>query len=135
MKTLANIAKEPTQDGIEQANLTSILSEFLSHTDNDLHIFITSDVVTFLTKSSNDETYIDSSCSRHLSPWHEWFCDQAFKKLERSIPIHLGDMSIIKAVGIGSLQYLMYTLNGVVPSLIPSCLFVSELAVSLISVS
>ena len=61
-------AKELTQDGIEQANLTSILSEFLSHTNNDLQIFIAFNIVTFLAKSSNNETYVDSGCSRHLSP-------------------------------------------------------------------
>ena len=51
------------------------------------------------------------------------------------IPIHLGDSSIIKAVGVGSLQYLMETPNGIVPGIIPDALHVPDMAASLLSVA
>jgi GAG-pre-integrase domain len=58
-----------------------------------------------------------------------------YKVLEKPISIHLGDSSVIKAIGIGSLQYMMDTPNAIVPAAIPDTLHVPELAATLLSVS
>jgi hypothetical protein len=43
------------------------------------------------------------------------------------------DVAVIKAIGIGSLQYMMDTPNAVVPAAIPDTLYVPELATTLLS--
>ena len=49
--------------------------------------------------------------------------------------IHLGDASVIKAEGLGTLAYLMDTPTGVVKGIIPDTLYVPALAATLLSVS
>ncbi|KAF8807103.1 hypothetical protein BYT27DRAFT_7100934, partial [Phlegmacium glaucopus] len=62
-----------------------------------------SPISAFLTKTLKDESFVDSACSRHLSPRRDWFQNDTFKCLERPISTHLGDASVIKAEGIGTL--------------------------------
>src|SRR5882762_3053530 len=141
-KASANVANTSDSDSgdDEQAHLASILAEFPSHSkqwenDDSIHVFIASDVVAYLAKSSHNETYIDSGCTRHLSPRRDWFNDATYKPLDKPISIHLGDASVIKAIGTGSLQYMMDTPNAAIPGTIPDALYVPELAASLLSVS
>ena len=143
----ANVAATlPDSQETEVAALASILAEFPSLTqflnDGSIHVFLAHDdsfmshtpISAFLAKSSKDESFIDSACSRHLSPRREWFRDDTFRPLEKPISIHLGNASIIKAEGIGTLQYLMDTPNSVVPAAVPNALYVPALATTLLSV-
>jgi len=151
-KPKANVAS--TSEGSSQdeetvqASLTSILHEFpsssVSTEDDGLHVFLagnspffshTPDITALLARSSKDDTFIDSGCSRHLTPRRDWFRDDTFKSLERPINIHLGDASVIKAEGVGTLQYLMDTPSGVIPGSVPDVLYVPALATTLLSVS
>ena len=145
----ANIATAtPEPQDAESIALASILAEFPSastqyHDDGSIHIFLAHDVnfmshspiSAFLAKTSKDESFIDSGCSRHLSPRREWFRNDNFKRLEKPISIHLGDASVITAEGIGTLQYLMDTPHAVIPGVVPDALYVPALATTLLSVS
>ena len=74
--TTANIAQVATTSEPEHAavNITSVHAEFPSDdNDNDVHVFIDTEVVTLLSHQSHLETYIDSGCSCHLSPHCELF--------------------------------------------------------------
>ena len=51
------------------------------------------------------------------------------------ILIHLGDASVIKAEGLGTLAYLMDTPTGVIKGIIPDTLYVPALSAPLLSVS
>ena len=107
--TKANIVSIPTptpQDSDSDdtdsesvnATLASIISDYpssrISYKEDATHVFLATNAnfmthseqtVAFLAKSSKDETYIDSGCSRHLSPHCDWFVDQNFKPLEKPI--------------------------------------------------
>ena len=137
----ANLASHNDSDSetLVKANFASIYAEFPSQNqwenDESVHIFIAADTVAYLAKSSKDETYIDSGCTQHLSPCRKWFIDDSYKLLETPIPIHLGDSSVIKAIGVGSLQYLMETPTGIVPGIIPDALHIPEMAASLLSIA
>lgn len=129
---------DSSSDEEVSAKVASTYSEFPSvrHSSSDsVHVFISTDVATFLAKTSNDESYIDSGCSRHLSPRRDWFEDSSYTKLDKPVPIHLGDASTIYAVGKGTLQYLMDTPDGVITGFLPNTLHVPDLAATLISVS
>jgi Zn-finger protein len=116
-KTVANIAEDEVTT--ESASLASIFKSSLSSDDNgDVHIFIASEVVSLLSRESGHDTFIDSGCSRHLSPRREYFLDETFTTLKKSIKVHLGDASTIQATGRGSLRYLMDTPKGIVPAII-----------------
>lgn len=139
-KARAHVASTSDSDSDdENAAFASIHYEFPSNSpkwdDDSLHVFLAHDVVAFLSKTSDQETYIDSGSSRHLSPRREWFSDDTYTPLEKPINIHLGDASVIKAIGKGTLQYLMDTPNAVVPAAIPDALYVPGLAASLLSVA
>jgi transposase InsO family protein len=133
-KTVANIAEDEVTT--ESASLASIFKSSLSSDDNgDVHIFIASEVVSLLSRESGHDTFIDSGCSRHLSPRREYFLDETFTTLKKPIKVHLGDASTIQATGRGSLRYLMDTPKGIVPAIIVDALYVPELAASLLSVA
>ena len=133
-KTIANIAENESTS--ESASLAAIFkSSFTSDDDGDVHVFLASDVVALLSRESRNDTFIDSGCSRHLSPRREFFLDETYTNLEKPIKVHLGDASIILAIGKGSLRYLMDTPKGIVPAIIPNALHVPELAASLLSVA
>ena len=141
-KPSANIINTSNSDSgdDEQAHLASILAKFPLHLkqwedDNSIHVFIASDVVTYLVKLSHNKTYIDSGCMWHFSPWRDWFNDATYKPLDKPILIHLRDASIIKAISTGSLQYMMDIPNAAIPGTIPNALYVHELAAWLLSVS
>ena len=136
--TTANVAQVTATSEPEHAaaNITSILAEFPSDdNDDDVHVFITTEVVALLSHQSHLETYIDSGCSCHLSPCRELFVDDTFTKLKKPIKVHLGDASVIPAIGRGNIHYLMETPLGIVPALIPNALWVPELTASLLSVA
>lgn len=143
-KNTAHVAQASSEDSddkstSEKAHLASVFAEFPSHSeqweDGSHHVFIAAEVVSFLARSSRHETYIDSGCTRHLSPRHEWFNDATYVPLEKPISIHLGDASVIKAIGHGTLQYLMDVPNEVIPASIPDALYVPDLAASLLSIA
>ena len=141
-KSSANVAhtSDTESDTDEHAHLASVLAEFPSSSkqwedDDTIHVFIASHVVAYLAKSSRDETFIDSGCTRHLSPHRGWFIDETYKLLEKPISIHLGDSSVIKAIATGSLQYMMDTPHTAITGIIPDALHIPELSASLLSVS
>ena len=89
----ANVAATlpDSQETAEVAALASILAEFPSSStqfldDGSIHVFLAHDdsfmshtpILPFLAKSSKDESFIDSTCSRHLSPRRKWFRDDTF---------------------------------------------------------
>lgn len=61
------------------------MAEFPSHSkqweDDSAHIFIASDVVAYLAKSSHNETYIDSGYTLHLSPRRDWFNNATYNNV------------------------------------------------------
>jgi len=144
----ANLADtESNTQETEHAVLASILAKFPSSStrfldDGSIHVFLAHDnmfmshspVSAFLAKSSRDKSFIDSACSCHLSPRREWFIDDMFKCLKKPISIHLGNVSVIKAEGIGTLQYLMDMPQSVIPAAITNTLFVPALATTLLLV-
>jgi len=133
-KTVANVAEDEVTT--ESASLASIFKSSLPSDDNgDVHVFIASEVVSLLSRESGHDTFIDSGCSRHLSPRREYFLDETFTILKKPIKVHLGDASTIQATGKGSLRYLMDTPQGIVPAIIADALYVPELAASLLSVA
>jgi hypothetical protein len=133
-KTIANVAENEVAS--ESASLAAIFRSSLpSDDEGDVHVFLASDIVALLSRESGNDTFIDSGCSRHLSPRREFFLDDTYTKLEKPIKVHLGDASIILAIGKGSLRYFMDTPKGVVPAIIPNALHVPELAASLLSVA
>jgi len=132
-KTIANVAQN--ESTFESASLAAIFkSSFTSDDEGDVHVFLASDIIALLSCESRNDTFIDSGCSCHLSPHREFFLDEMYIKLEKSIKVHLGDASIILAIGKGSLHYLMDTPKGIVPAIIPNALHVPELAASLLLV-
>lgn len=95
------------------------------------HVFVAAN----LAKESIHDSNIDSGASRHLSPCFEWFDPTTYEKLETPIAIHLGDASIIKAVGKGTLRYALETKDGLISGKFPNVLHVPKLATTLLSVS
>ena len=89
-KTVANIAEDVVTT--ESASLASI---FQSSLNDNIHVFIATDVIALLSYESNYDTFIDSGCSCHLSPHHEYFLDKTFTTLKKPIQVHLGDASTI----------------------------------------
>ena len=82
----------------------------------------------------SEDILIDSGCSRHMTPHRSWFINSTYRKLRRPIPIHLGDDSTIKAVGVGSIERVQ-TLRGERQHLvINDVLYAPDLAVTLLSV-
>jgi len=133
-RAIANIAEDETVS--ESASLAAIFKSSLpSDEEGKVHLFIASDVIAFISRESSHDTFIDSGCSRHLSPHREYFIDETFTTLKKPINIHLGDASTIQATGKGSLSYLMDTPKGIVPAVITNALYVPELAASLLSVA
>ena len=132
--TSANAAMtEPPQDTIT-TQITHAFDEFPSD-DDDVHVFIALDIVALLSRESKDETYIDSGCSRHLSPCREYFLESTYITLNKPIKVHLGDASVIQAIGKESIRYLMTTPKGIIPAIIPNVLYIPELAATLLSIA
>jgi hypothetical protein len=99
------------------------------------HCFLAAPVFALLVKMSREHMILDSGCSRHLSPRRDWFNTTTYKALATPIDIHLGDASIIRAVGEGSIHMLMHVGNNqVIPVTFPHVLHVPDLASTLISV-
>ncbi|KIK60253.1 hypothetical protein GYMLUDRAFT_1000242 [Collybiopsis luxurians FD-317 M1] len=92
-------SKSDSDNESPQANIASVFSEFPdhSHGNSSIHVFLSSSTIAFLAKSNNEESYIDSGCSCHISPCHKWFVDSSYTKLDSPIPTHLGDASTIMA--------------------------------------
>ena len=133
-KTVANISEDEVIT--KSASLASVFKSSLpSDDDGEVHVFIASEVITLLSHKSSHDTFIDSGCSHHLSPHHEYFLDETFTTLKKPIKVHLRDASTIQATGKGSLHYLMDTPKGIVPAIISNALYVPELAASLLSVA
>ena len=65
----ANLASHDDSDSetLVKANFASFHAEFPAQSqwedDTSIHIFVAAETVTYLTKSSKDETYIDSGCT------------------------------------------------------------------------
>ena len=69
-KTVTNIAEDEVTT--ESASLAFIFQSSLpSNNDDNIHVFIVTDVIALLSCESNHDTFIDSGCSHHLSPHHE----------------------------------------------------------------
>jgi len=135
-RAIANIAEDESVS--ESASLAAIFRSSLPSDEDasgEIHLFIASDVITFLSHESSHDTFIDSGCSCHLSPRREYFIDDSFTILKKPINVHLGDASTIQATRKGSLRYLMDTPQGIVPAVIRNALYVPELAASLLSVT
>ena len=118
-RAIANIAEDESVS--ESASLAAIFRSSLPSDEDasgEIHLFIASDVIAFLSHESSHDTFIDSGCSRHLSPRHEYFIDDSFTILKKPINVHLGDASTIQATRKGSLHYLMDTPQGIVPAVI-----------------
>ena len=89
-KTVANIAEDEVTT--ESASLASVFKSSLpSDDDGDVHVFIASEVITLLSHESS-HNFIDSGCSHHLSPCHEYFLDETFTTLKKPIKVHLKGM-------------------------------------------
>jgi hypothetical protein len=101
-------------------------------TADEIHIFIATHHA-LLSKSNKDDTFMDSGCSHDMCPHRSWFT--TFTPLDKPIIIHIGDASIMRAVGIGSIQFQMDTPTGIVNTVFPHVLYVPELAATLISMS
>jgi transposase InsO family protein len=100
------------------------------------HTFLAAPVVANLVKISREHVLLDSGCSRHLSPRRDWFDSTTYRTLSHPIAIHLGDASMIQAIGVGSLHMLMDIGDGkVIPTTIPDVLHVPQLSSTLLSVS
>ena len=92
--TTVNIAQFAATSEPEYAavNIASIYAEFPSDNNNDdIHVFIATEVIALLSHQSHLKTYIDSGCSYHLSPCRKLFIDDTFTKLKKPIKVHLGD--------------------------------------------
>ena len=86
-----------------------------------------------LTSSSSDEDwYIDSGASQHLT-----YCRDLFTQYESIEPknVYMGDNSPTKAVGKGTIRIAMQTDNGFVNGLLTEVLYVPGIAKNLFSVS
>jgi hypothetical protein len=84
-----------------------------------------------LVKAAIKAIFLDSGCSHDMCPHHDWFI--TYSPLSKPIIIHIGDASTVRAVGIGSVQFLIDTPNGPIPSVFPDILHVPDLAATLIS--
>ena len=126
---------EPKSELTESAHIAYAFNKFPDDNNNNVHVFITLEVIALLSQESRDETYINSGYSYHLSPCCELFLDSTYTILEKPIKVHLGNTLVIQAIGKGSICYLMTTPKEIVPTIIPNVLYVSELAATLLSVT
>ena len=115
-RAIVNITEDGTVS--KSASLAAIFKSSLpSDEEVEVHLFIASDVIAFISHESSHDTFVDSGCSCHFSPHHKYFIDKTFTILKKPINIHLGDASTIQAIGKGSLHYLMDTPKDIVPAI------------------
>ena len=81
-RAIANIAEDETVS--KSASLAAIFKSSLpSDEEGEVHLFIASDVIAFISHESSHDTFIDSGCSCHLSPRCEYFIDETFTILKK----------------------------------------------------
>ena len=109
---------------------------FLWHSSFPAHVIIATEIVTFLAKTSKNNTFLDSGAIYHLSPHYGHFYDNIYTPLQQCIPIHLGNSSTIYTIATGTLQYIMDTpTRGAIPVEITNALHVPDMSCTLLSVS
>ena len=81
----------------------------------------------------NDGWFLDSGASNHMTFRREWFSE--FEELSKTVPVRLGDSSIVMGIGKGKINVITYTKTGEKNCYLDDVLFVPELTMNLLSLS
>jgi Pol polyprotein, beta-barrel domain len=125
-------------DNQPKATMPTVAYERQHTHSTSMHAFLTSNVkvnANLATHKALDNILIDSGCSCHISPQHDWFETSTFCQLDKPISIDLGDASSIMATGIGTI-HLKLDINGNTSyGYIANVLYAERMATTLLSVS